>query len=159
MRYLHVGAISVYVVCTIWAGNLTNMYTEVVSWTHSRSPHLALFSSSLLKRKINKLEECIALWGRAWANVDITTSALYLSPSALLIFPAFLWLSLPHVEASPVLSCAVACLPYLPTVLGLIWKYLEYPCSLQVTKPGLHMLDHTPFACTWHAYACIGHTT
>ena len=83
----------------------------------------------------------------------------YLSPSASLIFPAFLWLSLPHVEASPVLSCAVACLPYPLTVSRLIWKYLEYPCSLQVTKPGLHMLDHTPFAHTWHAYAYIGRTT
>ena len=30
--------------------------------------------------------------------------------------------SLPHVEPSPVLSCAVACFPYLPTVSGLFWK-------------------------------------
>ena len=35
---------------------------------------------------------------------------LALSLSASLIFPAFPWLSLPHVEPSPILSWAVACL-------------------------------------------------
>ena len=34
----------------------------------------------------------------------------YLFPSASIIFPAFPWLSLPHIEPSIVLSCGVACL-------------------------------------------------
>ena len=56
--------------------------------------------------------------------------APYRSPSASLIFAR---LSLPHVEPSLVLSCAIACLPYVAVVLGLFWKYsAEYSCSLQL---------------------------
>ena len=47
---------------------------------------------------------------------------IHISPCASLFFPAYDWLSLPHIEPSLVLSCVLACLPYL-TVL--FWKYSE----------------------------------
>ena len=62
--------------------------------------------------------------------IDSLGRAPYCPPSTLLIF---FRLSLPQVEPSLVLSCTIACLPYVAVVLELFWKYsAKYSCSLQV---------------------------
>ena len=58
----------------------------------------------------------------------------YIYPCTLLIFSAYAWLSLLHVELSLILSWFIACLPYFAMVSVLLWKCLGYLCLLQLAK-------------------------
>ena len=66
------------------------------------------------------LRGCVHRWSLVSCILYIQCKIEMKGWESKLTFPAFAWLSLPHVKPSLV--------PYLPSVSGLFWKYMEYLC-------------------------------